>query len=43
MSKKEIEIMQRVEDVFQRLDRDHDEQLSIEEIMPFFEKELDLP
>ena len=43
MSKKEIEIMQRVEDIFQRFDRDHDENLSIEEIMPFFEKELDLP
>ena len=43
MNTKEIEVMQRVEDIFQRFDRDQDENLSIEEIMPFFLKELDLP
>ena len=43
MNKKEIEIMIRVDDIFQRFDRDQDENLSIEEIMPFFLKELDLP
>ena len=37
------EIMERVEDIFARLDRDGDESLSIEEIMPFFKEELGLP
>ena len=37
------DLMERIEDIFARLDRNGDESLSIEEIMPFFKEELGLP
>ena len=35
--------MERVDQIFQKFDKDHDEVLTIEEIMPFFKKCLGLP
>ena len=35
--------MERVDSIFSKFDKDHDEELTIEEIMPFFKKCLGLP
>ena len=36
MFEREIKLREKVDDIFARFDRDEDETLSIEEIMPYF-------
>ena len=43
MFEREIKLREKVDDIFARFDRDEDETLSIEEIMPYFIQELGLP